>query len=312
MIPFSTIEGTTAKPRSSYRSERLGRLARQAVGRAFIYLGLLIGIAIFTGPLYWMVASGLKPEGDVFEYPPNFFPSTIHWYNYPEALDTFPFVRSLTNSAIIIIGVELGRLITSSLAAFGFSRVSFPHRDKIFVLVLSTLMIPYHVTLIPQYLIFRDLGWLDSVYPLIVPNLFGGGAFFIFLSAPVLPDDSQGLRRRRANRWMRHFRHLLADHHAPVPAGIRRGRYLHLHVDVGRLPRSPYLPELTGKTHRSLGLPTVAKVTPALRIQARLESHYGDWLVDNSATGVGFLLHTKVLYPRCGYQRRKGLKAPVF
>ena len=181
MIPFSTIEGTTAKPRSSYRSERLGRLARQAVGRAFIYLGLLIGIAIFTGPLYWMVASGLKPEGDVFEYPPNFFPSTIHWYNYPEALDTFPFVRSLTNSAIIIIGVELGRLITSSLAAFGFSRVSFPHRDKIFVLVLSTLMIPYHVTLIPQFLIFRDLGWLDSVYPLIVPNLFGGGAFFIFL-----------------------------------------------------------------------------------------------------------------------------------
>ncbi len=170
-----------AKLRSFFLRERSLLLANRVVGRALIYLGLIIGIALFTGPLYWMIASGMKAEGDVFEYPPNFIPQEIHLENYPEAINQFPLISALRNTMFVIVMTEIGRLLTSSLAAYGFARVRFPHRDKIFILVLSTLMIPYHVTLIPQFLIFRDLGLLDSLHPLYIPNLFGGGAFFIFL-----------------------------------------------------------------------------------------------------------------------------------
>jgi multiple sugar transport system permease protein len=90
-------------------------------------------------------------------------------------------LNTVKNSAFIIISIEIGRLLTASIAAFVFARIRFPFRDKLFLLVLSTMMIPYHVTLVPQYLIFRDLGILDTPYPLILPNLFGGGAFFVFL-----------------------------------------------------------------------------------------------------------------------------------
>ena len=169
------------KFRDAYDSGRLGRLMRRALGRGSIYLGLLVGIVLFTGPLYWMIASAVKAEGDVFQYPPNFIPQEIFLNNYPDAISRFPPINSLKNTLFVVVMIEIGRLLTSSLAAFGFSRVSFPHRDKIFILVLSTMMIPYHVTLIPQYLIFRDLRLLDSLHPLYIPHLFGGGAFFIFL-----------------------------------------------------------------------------------------------------------------------------------
>ena len=136
---------------------------------------------MYTAPLIWLVSSSLKPEGQVFEYPPNFIPRSFEWVNYPEALVQFPFIVSGLNTLTIVVGVLVGRLLTASLAAYGFARLRFPGRNVLFVLVLTTLMIPYHVILIPQYLIFRDLGWLNTLKPLIVPAWFGGGAFFIFL-----------------------------------------------------------------------------------------------------------------------------------
>ena len=160
---------------------RTRRLAERAAGKVSLYVVLFVGLAIFTAPLYWLISSSLKPEGDVFEYPPNFIPSQILWENYPYALSQFPAIRALKNTSIIIVTVEFGRLLTASMAAFVFARIHFPFRNKLFLVVLSTMMIPYHVTLVPQYLIFKDLGMIDSLYPLILPNLFGGGAFFIFL-----------------------------------------------------------------------------------------------------------------------------------
>ena len=156
-------------------------VSRRIAGRAFLYWALIAGLVLFAAPLFWLISTSLKPEGDVFEYPPNFLPSVVQWHNFPEAISRFPLLNSAKNSAFIIVTVELGRLVTASIAAFVFARIRFPFRDKLFLLVLSTMMIPYHVTLVPQYLIFRDLGILDTPYPLILPNLFGGGAFFIFL-----------------------------------------------------------------------------------------------------------------------------------
>ncbi len=157
------------------------RLRRFGLRLLVVYLPITALALVYTAPLIWLVSSSLKPEGQVFEYPPNFIPRSFEWVNYPDALVQFPFIVSGLNTLTIVVGVLVGRLLTASLAAYGFARLRFPGRNVLFVLVLTTLMIPYHVILIPQYLIFRDLGWLNTLKPLIVPAWFGGGAFFIFL-----------------------------------------------------------------------------------------------------------------------------------
>ena len=149
--------------------------------RTILYLFLALGLAMFLLPMVWLVSGSLKPEGQVFTIPPTFIPEPIVWGNYPQALNKFPFWISLKNTMTIVVGVLVGRVLTASLVAYSFARLRFPGRSLLFVIVLSTMMIPYHVVLIPQYLIFRDLGWLDTPLPIIVPNWFGGGAFFIFM-----------------------------------------------------------------------------------------------------------------------------------
>ncbi|MEM7132258.1 MAG: carbohydrate ABC transporter permease [Chloroflexota bacterium] len=115
---------------------------------------------------------------------------------YVEALVRFPFFLALQNTLIITISVISGRLLSASLAAFAFARMRFRWRDPLFILVLATMMIPYHVTLIPTYILFNKLGWSDSFLPLIVPNFLGLGAFYIFLlrqfflSIPREMDDA--------------------------------------------------------------------------------------------------------------------------
>jgi multiple sugar transport system permease protein len=145
------------------------------------YLLLVVLTLIFLAPLIWMVTGSLKTEGLVFQYPPSLFADRLHFENYAVAWSQFPFWRAFANTMIITIGVEVGRILTGSLTAFVFARLRFPGRNFLFILVLSTMMIPYHITLIPQYLLFRNLGWLNSFKPLTIPTFFGGGAFFIFL-----------------------------------------------------------------------------------------------------------------------------------
>jgi multiple sugar transport system permease protein len=101
--------------------------------------------------------------------------------NYPEALTQLPFARYTFNTLLITALTMAGVLLTSSLAAYGFARLRFPGRDAIFMVLLSTLMLPYAVIMIPQYIMFKYLGWIDTYLPLIVPHWFGGGIFNIFL-----------------------------------------------------------------------------------------------------------------------------------
>lgn len=158
------------------------RRPRRLVARmVVVYLPMVVLAAVFAAPLVWLVGSSLKPEGQVFEYPPRFIPRAIVWENYPVAIEQFPFLTAGLNTMKVVLGVLVGRLLTASLVAYGFARLRFPGRNFLFVLVLSTLMIPYHVTLIPQYLLYRQIGWLNTLLPLIVPAFFGGGPFYIFL-----------------------------------------------------------------------------------------------------------------------------------
>ena len=163
------------------KAERLKRQGGRLFWRCLLYLVLAVGSVIVMLPLVWLVGGSLKPASQVFTIPPTFIPRPVMWHNYLQALSKFPFWVSLKNTMTIVVGVLVGRVLTTTLVAYGFARLSFPGRDALFVLVLSTMMIPYHVVLIPQYLVFRELGWLNTLLPLIVPNWFGGGAFYIFM-----------------------------------------------------------------------------------------------------------------------------------
>ena len=134
-----------------------GLLLGRHTGRALLYLALFGLGAIFIAPLLWLVSSSLKPENQVLAYPPQWIPRPVRFTNYAEVMDTFPFWRSTWNTMIIVTGTMVGHLLTCSLTAYAFARIRFPLRDALFVMVLATLMIPYHVYLIPQYLLFKEL-----------------------------------------------------------------------------------------------------------------------------------------------------------
>ncbi|NLE77734.1 MAG: carbohydrate ABC transporter permease [Chloroflexi bacterium] len=134
-------------------------------------------------PFFWLVSTSLKVRGTEFTFPPVWIPNPPVWRNYYTAIfdSGLPFPRFLLNTAIITIANMVGVLFAASLAGFGFARMRFPGRDKLFIMVLATMMLPEIVTQIPSYLLFRLLGWIDTFLPLIVPTFFGGGAFNIFL-----------------------------------------------------------------------------------------------------------------------------------
>ncbi len=167
---------------SDARSLRRKAELTRALERAAIHLILLIGTVAMLFPFFWMISTSLKPEYEVFLLPPTWIPSEFQWIHYYQAfVDYFNFAQYGTNTMIITLGVLAGRLLSASLVAFGFARIRFIGRDVIFILVLSTMMVPGQVTIIPLYILFRDMGWLNTFLPLIVPAWFGGGAFFIFL-----------------------------------------------------------------------------------------------------------------------------------
>lgn len=173
---------TTASVRTDERPSFLARRSvRRIIGWMLLYPVLILGAVILTIPLAWLLSSSLKLSGLIFVIPPQWIPNPIAWENYVEVWKLVPMVRFLRNTATITFFAVLGTLVSSSLVAFGFARLRFMYRDALFLVLLGTIMIPSQVTLIPQYMLFRSLGWLDSFLPLTVPAWFGGGAFNIFL-----------------------------------------------------------------------------------------------------------------------------------
>ncbi len=148
--------------------------------RAMAYLILGLGAFLVVLPFLWTISTSLKTEAQTLDVPPTWIPDPIQWGNYPEALTARPFHRYYLNSIIIALFNTVGMTLSSAFVAYGFARIRFPGRNKIFVVVLLTMMLPTHVMIIPKFILFRELGWLDTFLPLIVPNLFGG-AFSIFL-----------------------------------------------------------------------------------------------------------------------------------
>lgn len=160
-------------------SRRWGRALDRA-GVVGGFLTILVFAALYAAPIYWLIATSLKTSGEVFKLPPVWWPSHPLWHNYPNALDYFPFVRYALNTLRIAAPVAIGTTVSSSLVAYGFSRMRWPGRDLVFYLVLATLMIPSWVTLVPLYILFNRIGWVDTYRPLVIPAFFGD-PFSIFL-----------------------------------------------------------------------------------------------------------------------------------
>jgi ABC-type glycerol-3-phosphate transport system permease component len=149
--------------------------------QALIWLVLVIGAFLMALPFVWLVSSSLKLEQNIFAYPPQWIPNPARPQNYIDALTYKPFNIYITNTLFIVVLNLIAILFSASLCAYGFARIRFPGRDLWFSVVLATLMVPYFVLMIPQFVIFSRLGWTNSFYPLTVPFFFGGGAFNIFL-----------------------------------------------------------------------------------------------------------------------------------
>ncbi len=153
---------------------------------------LLTGLSIlFAFPLFWMISTSLKPNTQIFVFPPKLLPNPIVWENYVIVLSLLKFNITLLNSVKIVIGCVIGDLISSSLVAYSFARLRWPGRDIFFIILLSTMMIPYVVTMIPIFIVFNRLGWINTFRPLIIPSFFGS-PFYIFLVRQfflTIPND---------------------------------------------------------------------------------------------------------------------------
>ncbi|MEF2279493.1 carbohydrate ABC transporter permease [Deinococcus sp. YIM 134068] len=158
-----------------------GRRAGGAfLGRALAFAALVGLSLLILYPALWMVSTSLKADADVFAYPPRWIPSPVVWGNYAEAWASAPFTRYAVNTLLYALSVTFGTVLSCSLAAYGFAKLRFPGRDFLFLVLLSTMMIPGLVTLVPQYVLFSKLGWINTYLPLVVPSFFAG-AFFTFL-----------------------------------------------------------------------------------------------------------------------------------
>jgi multiple sugar transport system permease protein len=153
---------------------------RRGLGTGLLLLVIAAGSVVFLLPFAWMVSTSFKTTDQVYVFPPVWIPPQLQWQNYPDAWNRVPFPTFYLNSVIIVTFNLIGTLFSSALTAYGFARLRFRGRNVLFLIMLSTMMLPSQVTLIPTYFLFSRLGWVNSLKPLIIPVYFGS-AFNIFL-----------------------------------------------------------------------------------------------------------------------------------
>lgn len=142
---------------------------------------LLIGSVIMIAPFIWTISTSLKYQQNVFDLPPKWIPNPITFENYRAVWDAAPILYGFMNSAIIVVFVLTIGLLVSSMAAYAFAKYDFPYKNAIFMCLLGTMMIPYSVVMVPQFIGFSHLNWVDTLLPLIVPGLFGNIVVIFFL-----------------------------------------------------------------------------------------------------------------------------------
>lgn len=144
------------------------------------YFFLFLFSIVFIMPIFWMISTSLKAPGKIFSIPPEWIPETIVWGNYIDAINSFPFLRYTINS-LIISGISVvGGVLSASLVAYAFAKLNWPGKKLWFMLLITTMMLPPQVTMIPLFIFYAELGWINTYLPLILPNILGS-AFYVFL-----------------------------------------------------------------------------------------------------------------------------------
>lgn len=183
---------------------RSRRLVWRVVRRLLTYAIILAGAALLLLPFLWMLSTSLKPDRQVFVYPPEWIPDPVMWSNYLKAWTALPFTRYLQNTMLITGLAMLGDVSVSAIVGYAFSKLRWPGRDLLFLVLLGTMMLPAQVTMVPVFLLFKNLGWVNTFYPLIVPSFFAN-ALFVFLLRQffmTIPHDLHDAARiDGANDW---------------------------------------------------------------------------------------------------------------
>lgn len=176
-----------------------------------VYALLIMLSLLFVFPFFWMVTTALKPDYQVFLWPPQWIPQPAIWQNFITALSNprLPFLLFFRNTMIIEVAVVTGRLLSCTMVAYGFARLRAPGKDLLFIILLSTLMLPSEVTMIPRFILFNKLGWVNTFLPLTMPNWFGEAyAIFLmrqfFLSIPTELEESARLDGANTLQVIRH------------------------------------------------------------------------------------------------------------
>ena len=168
-----------------------GKKARRTVTNVFLYIILTTFAALFSLPLIWMISTSFKTIQQQVAWPPVWIPNPIVWQNYPDAFDFLPLGRYTLNTLFITAMSLLGTFISCPLVAYAFARIQFPGRNALFIVLIATIMLPGAVRLIPTYLMYEKIGWLNTYLPMIVPAYFGS-PFYIFLLRQyfrTVPED---------------------------------------------------------------------------------------------------------------------------
>ncbi len=177
---MATVEQTRTMLRTLPRIGK-GRRVDEVIARAIVYLLLLAGAALALVPFAWMISTSLKTEGSLFVYPPEWIPNPIRWRNYSEAWQVLPFGRFLFNTIFMTVLAMVAELFSVSIVAYGFARFRFPLRNTLFILLLSTMMLPNILTLVPTFVMWRELHRIDTFTPMTVGAWFAWGPSYIFL-----------------------------------------------------------------------------------------------------------------------------------
>ena len=171
---------------------RQNRIIQDRIKKTIAYIVCTFLAIIYVFPLYWLIVTALKTDKEVFLQPPTFLPLNPQWQNFITATNYIPFWRYMGNTFFIAIVSIIGTVLSCTLIAYGFARIRWPGRNIFFMIYLSTIMLPAQVTMIPLYIVYKQLGWIGTFLPLIVPSFFGN-ALFVFLLRQFLLSIPQEL-----------------------------------------------------------------------------------------------------------------------
>jgi len=152
---------------------------KRQIKNILIFSLLTIVAVMFIIPFLWVISTSLKPESAVFSL--KWIPETWRFDNYLKVFEKIPFLPYLKNSVVISLLTIIGTVLSSSIVAYAFGCLEWPGRNTIFIFIIATMMLPLQVIMIPLFIMFKELGWLNTIKPLTIPAFFGGGAFNIFL-----------------------------------------------------------------------------------------------------------------------------------